>query len=407
MKGAKVALVVVRNSELGVFRTCRRRWHFQYVEQLQPIMRARALEAGTIAHRGFAAMYREIRTQQQEQRTSVDMDRLLAEIGGEVSCAVKEWKDRVLDPERWFDMDSDRQQQAVADTEAGERQAQAAVSLFAGAFAAQDFERYEVVAVEEPFDVVLRSSRNDARSRARSHGTIDLALRDRATLTHGGYNDVILVEHKTTGGSADDYDARLDVDPQPRQYVSALRELFPQASVGRVIYNVVQKSEPREPSINKDGHVSVAACATTRGRYEGALLQQEALRGKPRTEKQIEVLESLPRGTERWASRYEFFLGDAELEQWRLEAVAESKLMRAAQAGKLPITRNGASCSMPWQPACPYRGPCVHDSAELRERDFIVERPGQPDVRPTPPSGSPGAEPPAVDPLMDPDRLGF
>jgi hypothetical protein len=208
-----------------------------------------------------------------------------------------------------------------------------------------------------------------------------------------------LLTHNTSAADARKAETRLDMDPQTTGYVWSLQQMVRRvgadrptwlngvtadATVGRVFYNVLRKTGPREPKWTKDGTLSAAACDTTRAVYEAALRVQETEGGpredgKPRTpklrsDKHVELLNALPEDAGKWLKRHETWHSKEEQERWRREVVAEGGQLRKAIAGKLPVIRNPGHCNMPWSLPCAYRAICRHDSAAVREADFKVVR---------------------------------
>lgn len=374
--------LVTTASEIATFRSCRRRWLLYYEEQLSGGSYVRALDVGNAAHDGLATVYREIREQQAEGASTLDVGRCLERAHREAHEAVKRSVEAAVTGGGLFLVSQRARDEMEMELEVASREALSVVSLFVARFAAEDFLRYRVLEVEKEFNVPVRGPMGTTRTQMRLRGKRDLVLEDRATRA------IVLGEHKTSAGPALDHDHRVDIDEQIRAYVYALRELYAPrnhgqrvfSDVGHVLFNVVRKKEPSVPHVTKSGLVSVAAIDTTRDVYERALVEQEMLRGKARTPEQVELLESLPQGTDRWVARHEVTLTDRELNEWAAGALADARLMRATREGTLYASRNPSAC---FQRGCSVRSVCVENTPERRselghrpKRNAELDNPG-------------------------------
>ena len=352
-------MIVFTQSELSTFRTCRKRWSFRYQDALSPRRRPRALSVGTIVHAGIAEAYRVLQKHTEQGCSRVAAARVCGESAME--GRIEAWRREVAAMEP-SDHESEDLETEIA---LARVEATSAFGLYADAFLASDADEYEVLAVEQSFDVQI----GDGRARAKMVGKIDLVLRGRVSRV------IWLGEHKSTKGDASTLDSRVDVDGQVRAYLYALSVLYPDDAIGGVMLNVVRKQGPKQPKVNQKGDVSIAGCDTTRAVYVAALAEQEA-RGIPVTDKQRGFRDSLPESTARWVTRSEHVLGARDVNQWVSEALADARLMRATESAsdkrRLPITRNPASCTLPWAPPCAYRSVCVDDTAGRRKAEYVV-----------------------------------
>lgn len=350
--------IKVTQSELSTFRTCRKKWDFRYRQALIPLRTPKPLTVGAHFHHALRALYRAI------QLGARSLDDMLKVTRSELAQLAHEHQASLLDA--YVDAGPDERSRILLEMESAGREAAVAVEMYVRTFGVSDAEEYEVLAVERTFEVPL----GDGRSHGMLAGQIDLALRHRRS------GIVWLGEHKTTSGSAADLDARLDLDGQVRAYLYAMRSLFPGEELGGVILNATRKRAPAVPKVNKDGRVSVAACDTTRDIYLAALEAQER-GGVAITAAQRDFAETLPWSTARWITRHEVYIPPAHVDEWVAEARADLRLLRASSDGAkraLPITRNPASCTLPWTRPCAYREICVDDSPERRAAEYRVGR---------------------------------
>jgi len=398
--------VEITNSERMTFQACRQLWSFMYRELLRPKRSARPLGVGGAVHAGCATMYQHIRAAQLASAEATGDFSVALSADELATVALGGVKKKVSDHLRaLYELMEQSQggtdlEELVEESRIVEKEVSSSVERFSRTFGCIDAERYMVLAVEMPFRQPLLDDRGKATPRAQDNGVMDLVVYDPAVM------DFVLCEHKTSGLDARKAETKLDMDPQTSGYVWVLRQMvragwphhstrhrvpdslkekMPMPSVagtGRVFYNVVRKSGPKQPEWNKDGTLSAAAVDTTRSAYEAALDVQESVGGpredgkpqvpKLRTEKQVARLETLPANGDRWVKRHETWHSLSEQERWRSEVVVEAGQIRRAIKGTLPIIRSPGHCNMPWSMPCTMRGLCREDSPELRELGFKV-----------------------------------
>jgi len=435
----------VTNSETGTFRSCRQKWWFAYHELLKPRRTARPLAVGGAIHAGLGHVYRHLMRVQTGQEIG-EVARAVGIAPGDapgvdaLADLAVEAMERDLEgylKELWDALERapgiDQVDQIIEESRQASAEAESSVVRFVESFAMEDFERYRVVAVEQPFHVPLVDSSGYRRHLITYSGVWDGVKFD------PDVGDFILDEHKSTSGDAHAAEKKLDMDPQTTGYIyalgEALRRVGPRRSqlpphealawalrhvqqhgaervarerdprVGRVFYNVVRKKGPAEPTVNKDGTVSVAACDTTRAVYEAALAEQhvrlaatggepeflvrarEALAAKDTKASRERVETNRARwddlqdkqraraeacvSAERYCMRHEVFHGRDLVERFRRETFADAGLLRRAVRGDHPITRNPEHCNPQGSFGCGYRSVCIEDTPEGR-REFAV-----------------------------------
>jgi hypothetical protein len=408
VKGAR-RLHVVTNSEVECFRTCRARWGFAYAEKLRPLSKPVPLSFGTIYHHGAAEGWRaawevaELAPADRALRASARAFKAVAEKAEESLAQLSGDDERQGEVEEHRDI------------------AQWAVLHYFKTF--QTDLRLVPLAIEAAFDVPIPDVRGRARH-LRHDGVWDLVLWDEESGT------VLLQDHKTTGLSPDVIGKRLPLDTQMSGYIRALHQLLPRYSpgvapwhgsvpaaaaahataralevrkavIGPVVFNVVRRARPNEPSVNllkmgkkqavldtplahlfraqeadeiPRGEVSSAACDTTAEIYERALTAQQLERFQPPTEKQLARLEQLRRKGNNYVTQQEFYRGPQELERWRQEQWVEARLMAQAEVDPSLRTRNPGACTSPGSPSCVYAGVCqAPDSPEARAEFRVAD----------------------------------
>jgi hypothetical protein len=243
-----------------------------------------------------------------------------------------------------------------------------------------DLDALVPVEIEQAFTVPLADARGRATKHLRYSGVRDAVFYDPT------YNQIVLMEHKTTAGAPQDVERRAEMDTQTAGYLWALKhqrsalrtidgEALDGAFLGRVAYNVLRKAEPRPPKINQDGSVSVAACTTTAAMYADALNLQTTQRKIPTSVKQSEFLAKLATVTDPFFSRVEYHRTKEEIERWRSDTMVDAARIRAASLDPKQRTRNTGNCNMAWSMPCAYRAICLDDQPELRANFRVSDDP--------------------------------
>ncbi len=374
-KAPKRRLLVVSTSELSVFRTCRMKHFLRYQVGWTPGSATEAQTRGTVGHRGLEEIYRAVQAGMRERNNLLVVG--ARSVGEWIDTSTKEG--RTLAPDLYDHMTG-------------------ALARYVDKFAIDDHvtRGYRVHAVEMPVAVKLRNSKGSANAHVIHVSKIDLVLEDE--------RELIIVEHKFTDDDCSTFEARFDVDPQTPGYVYALRELYPDKRVGRVILNVVRRHGPKHPGNNQitkrdcstldvntnkwvldrakwdrlstleaestsagkegnQGIVSAAAIDTTKAIYYDALEDQRA-RGLAITDKQMALAESLPANEDRWMCRHEHYFTEGEVQRWQDDAHADGQLIRMVKRGVLRPSRNGASCFPKNAFPCEVREMCVNETLE-------------------------------------------
>lgn len=356
----RLPVTTITASELTAWRACPHRWGLRYVDGLVPRVGARPLRVGTAIHAGLAAAYRLARG---TPDTAAER-RVAAKVAArEAILAAHQEAIASLQVEELLDESDEVARLATWVSE-----------HFVDRFA-EDWEHLDPIGIELPFELQLRDVLGRRVPGLQFAGVMDLLAFDRRV------GDVIVMDHKTTSGSIDGLDRKIELDPQMAGYVWAARELAamgalqraegwvvtPDAVSGRVAFNVIRKAIPRAPKLNKDGRVSTAAIDTLPEVYADALDEQER-RGIPVTEEQRSLLDRLRNKGESYIARREFWLSTSDVERWRTELFVEASRIRQAERDPACRTRNPLACSVASAPVCAYRQICLDpDAAEFRE----------------------------------------
>jgi hypothetical protein len=366
------ALTVVTDSELQTWRSCPQKHHFQYRERLRPLVEGKALAVGSIFHTGMAAGLRA--GWSEGWRSRPNSQRLADEIAAAhvgIDELVMKWAARIV--AHTVDVDFEHLSRDVDQTAAMVKW------MLAHYFerTASDLSSLVLVQVEAPFIVDIHNKRGAVAPYLKYSGVRDAVFFDPE------WNQIVLAEHKTSGGNPQDIEKRVEMDTQTGGYLYALKQQkstlvtvdgvsLENAYLGRVMYNVIRKALPRPPSVNKDGTVSVAACTTTPDLYAAALTEQQDVRKKPITDKQAEFLKALQAKGDPFFARVEYHRTPAEIERWRSDTFVDAGRIRAATYEPALRTRNTGHCNMAWSLPCPYRSICLDDTPELRAQFRVV-----------------------------------
>lgn len=363
-------LIVLSNSELNVLRACAWKHHLKFELQLDPVGGrdgAGPLNVGTLTHAGIAAVYRALQKSQRAGDATPTKDWLRVVVEHELATHAKAARE-MLDMFGGGDADEERAAQ-----EEDIKTAANALELFVEHIALPRYDRYRVLAVEMPFRVPLVTNtpnRRALRFGDELEGVIDVVLLDTEL------RRILPGEHKSTVSDAHSYDLMLSTDSQVPLYVYALRRIFGESVSGAVMLNVIRKSVPREPSINKDGTVSIAAVDTTRDVYQRALdaqvVPEWAYGEKPNKEgrtgaqrwaelqaKQARRRDTLA-GIERFVCQHEEQIGDDQVTRAARDAWNGARLIRLFRRGAITPWRNGGHCN-DYGRLCPYHAACTTD----------------------------------------------
>ena len=287
--------LTLSKSEIGVLRRCPRRYQYEYVLGRAPAA-GPGIEAqwGTALHRGLEVWY-----------APFEGDELSASRGEHLKAAI----DHALEE----GVEQDGRPYAPPADPYARAALRAMLRAYAAAWGPGDAERYEVVAVELPFDLpVLTAEGRVSRGRregARREGRIDAMVRERGHACPGcegtgrttdqamnnvyecgqcqgsgriGDRSTWIVEHKSTGKppAEDRFYLGIDLDLQSALYYDAARELGYQPA--GVLYDVIRRpdfDDPKPPpslKLNGEARKQKADVAYTNPRHgEPAAVYEE------------------------------------------------------------------------------------------------------------------------------------
>lgn len=401
----------VTNSEMGTFRTCPRKWGFEYAELLRPKLPSRVLTWGNCIHAGLEAGYwgafsdkgRTLRLARAIECAKRGVCEHYHEYRGLLNQAVDDGMPEEIAEEHFRDADN-MLDVAVWATEHFFKATQG------------DLEKLVLLGVEVPFTVPMPDTKGRPTGLMLS-GKIDAIWWDPEMAR------IMVDDHKTVDELVGTTEKRIALDPQMSGYLHAAEYLVRTGQLkpldgstlpldrlsmaGACRYNCIRRSFPKTPKVNKvtknDGSikavgrdpwpavteglkeleaergnplglVSTAAIDTTAEIYGEALERQQHERYLPITDKQNELYDRLKAQGDRYFARFEFWRNAQEREDWRREVWIEAKRMRDAE--RLPVlrTRNAGACSMAGSMPCAYRPVCLDDEPETRALYRVAEK---------------------------------
>lgn len=375
------ALTVVTTSEMQTHRDCPSKHGFRYIDGLRWPTEGKALAIGHIFHGGMSAGL----VAGWRDMTGTVADRLARQIKA-ATATVQTQVDTWAQQQALHDKNADYVALETFAREGGDMIAWMLSNYFVRT--QTDLTSLILVDVERPFSVRMRD-RAGRKMPLQFDGVRDALFYDPR------HNALELHEHKTVSDMPEDIGKRAEMDPQTAGYMYALIEQRAAAALtfldgtpvpadavlGRTAYNAVRKKKPRQPKVNKDGKVSIAAIDTTPEIYVAALDEQATVRKIPVTAEQLaKATELRDAGPGRWFHRHEFYRTRAEIDRWRSDTVVDAARIRQSHADPTRRTRNPGNCNMPWSMKCEYRAVCMDDTPETRAM-YVVASEKHPEVR--------------------------
>lgn len=363
------------NSEIEAFDACPALHGFGYHELLRPKIQAFRLSRGQMGHAGIAAGWRAASTA--ETLTLGIDDRIEHAVRAAsvtvdaASVAAKAELAKTLGSEVTAEM-VDRIDESAEICRFCCRE------YFALRGDEFDVKRFVPLAIEEPFEIRLRSPNGGLTSVSYS-GVIDLVLLDIDAQA------IRLEDHKFVEKPGAQYERKIPLSTQLTGYVYAIRQALQwlwanratdallvkwieQASVGQVAYNILKAKMPTIPSVNKNGRVSVAQIDTTRSIYADALLEQTQ-RGFDTTPEQLALLDKLS-SAQQWVTKVEDYRSDDEAERWLSETRIKAKQIRETGRNISLRVRRTGHCTGFASSACQYASVCLDPSSQHTRETF-------------------------------------
>lgn len=198
------SLVKYSASSIDMFLSCRKKYYYSKVLNIQPVERPDALDFGSAVHKALAYIFNALRADNFDQKREIVREYALDQIRqyAEEYCLPKE----------------------------SECKAISLVDSYLDLYWYDDQARYDTLAVEKYFEHLFTHC---GASDLCTHGYFDAVVKDRHT------DKIYVVEHKTTGMFSDDYLEHSTFDTQVMIYMDACRNMFGRCD--GVIYDVLCK----------------------------------------------------------------------------------------------------------------------------------------------------------------------
>lgn len=196
-------LIKLSATAIDTFLSCRKKYYYSRILNIQPTDRPDALDFGSAVHKALAYIFNELKTNPSNG---------IKEVLPNAIDQIKQYAEEYCLPKE------------------SECKAIALISSYVNLYWFDDRLKYEVLDVEKYFERPLDISQTTLVC---THGYFDAIVKDRQT------EKVYVVEHKTTGMFSDDYVEHSIFDTQVMIYMDACKNIYGRCD--GVIYDVLSK----------------------------------------------------------------------------------------------------------------------------------------------------------------------
>lgn len=332
-------------SQLQTFLSCKRKWEYNYIENLKPRVERPYLTIGKLCHKGMQVAMQELWTSGNDGKWNLAMSQGVR--------AIREEYDNYICNTDLLDEEMPDMEQMLHD----------AVSVFRQAF--EEFEpwKYEVVTLSDkgkPIPALELHFRVPCPPTKGLHGYIDAILRDKET----GF--VWCTDYKFRKSLSPDEDE--DYNIQNCVYAYACKKMGIDIT-GTMTWQHVN-TPAADPKINKDGTVSRAKIKTTLEHYTEFCMNH----GIEVDEALLMEMDEKLRGIEWWRATLEYRNDETIDRIWKECVVPVAKQVKSAHGKKA----NNFRSLYPWncRIGCPYQSICQaelrgYDADAIREREYV------------------------------------
>lgn len=329
---------VFTNSQITLFKNCRQKYYFSYIQLLQPNIIVKPLFLGGLVHEGIAVYYN-------NKQNGLPLDAIKNNTTEIISFLVEK-KRKELD-NAYENINEDKEEELDL------LQNQTLSILDNYITFAEENDEWELIITEKEFEIELDLNNRKIKVKIKVDGIVK---RKDGTMW--------LLEHKTT--SAKDfieYKKKLELDEQVNLYIYVISRLHPEWNIVGVIYNILRKKTPSIPKIKKDNTISKASCDTTYDIFLNTIRENNL-----NPEDYLDTLENLKHN--KFVDRELIYRTPEHLESFFQEW---QETLKALTSPKLLIYKNPWACK---NFNCSYHPLCVEDTKEIREFNFhIKEKP--------------------------------
>lgn len=232
-------IVKISASQIDTFLSCRKKYLFSRIMNIQPVERPEALDFGSAVHRGLASILRSIADTNIDGIT-IEQITNAREIARQYALpAVREYCEE-------YALDDESRCKACA-----------LIDSYVDVYFVEDLQNFEVLDVEKYFDMEFWKK---DESSFHLHGYFDGIIRNRHT------GDVFVIEHKTTGMMSESYLQKASYDWQVTIYLTACAQLY--GGCAGVIYDVLSKPKHSMGRGESDEEFEARKAASKTGRIK-------------------------------------------------------------------------------------------------------------------------------------------
>lgn len=332
---------MVSVSQLQTFLSCRKKWEYNYIENLRPRVERSYLTIGKLCHKGMQTAMQDL---WRDQKAGLDT----TQEGGLFESWLRKGVGAIREEYNDYICNTDLLDEEIPDME---QTLQDAVSVFRQAF--EEFEpwKYEVVTLRDkgrPIPALELHFKVPCPPTKGLHGYIDAILKDRET----GFT--WCVDYKFRKSLSPDEDEAFNI--QNAVYAYACQKMGVQIT-GTMTWQHLN-TPAAEPQILKTGKISRAKIKTTWKKYEEFCIEH----GQDPQDYFLEMEEKL-RDIEWYRATLEYRNPETIDRIWKECVVSVAKQVKAAHGKKA----NNFRSLYPWNcKMCQYQSLC---QAELRDYD--------------------------------------
>lgn len=344
---------MVSVSQLQTFLSCRKKWEYNYIENIKPRVERSYLTIGKLCHKGMQAAMQALWYTESQVYDGETFD-AMAEYSNwlnEGIGAIREEYDKYICNTDLLDEEMPDMEQMLHD----------AVSVFIQAFKEFQPWKYEVVTLCDKGQLIP---------------ALELHFRVPCPPTKGlhGYIDAILKDKETGSTWCVDYKFRKSLSPDEDEAFNIQNAVYAYAcqKMGVEITGTMTWQHlnipAADPAILKDGKISRAKIKTTWDHYEKFCMKH----GQDPEDYFLEMQEKLS-GIEWWRATLEYRNKDTVFTIWRECVEPVAKAVRSAYGVKAKNFRS----MYPWNcKMCQYQSLCQaelrdYDADAIREREYI------------------------------------
>jgi len=303
-------------TQLRMWKRCKRKWWYRYVNGLIPKQRRTPITLGIYGHMLLENHY----------------------MGNDVKLSSNHYYQQLI---------RDQPEDMAASFAEIREQAENLYKRYVRHYKTHD-QNWEVVVAEREYEVPIPGTA-DAHLRF----TVDLIVQ---TLE----GEVWLVDHKFTRQDLESWGDWLVLDEQANLYLWGLKELG--HNVNGVIFNLIRTKEPTIPKLLKSGQLSKAKSIDT----DPDTYLQAILDNRLNVRDYIDVLEHLETTSKPFFKRYKAYRTADQLEMVGKEI---SSMVTDFQANRDSYPVRHATHDCRWD--CPYLGLCIMDSKQIDPEYYI------------------------------------